>query len=65
LAESILHDYYEQIPGGITLVPGSGGVFEIFLGDQQLFSKEETGRFPDDNEIEDKLEAILMDEEDE
>jgi selT/selW/selH-like putative selenoprotein len=34
-----------------TLVKGSSGVFDVFRGDQLLFSKHETGRFPETDEI--------------
>jgi selenoprotein W-related protein len=33
------------------LVPGVGGVFEITVDGQLLFSKKQTGRFPTDEEI--------------
>lgn len=59
MAESILHDYADHLPGGVTLVPGSGGVFEVTLDGNVLFSKAQTGRFPNPNEIEEKLEALL------
>jgi selenoprotein W-related protein len=35
----------------LTLVPASGGCFEIKLGEQLIYSKLATGRFPDENEI--------------
>jgi selenoprotein W-related protein len=31
----------------VTLVPSSGGVFEVSLNGQKLHSKKETGQFPD------------------
>jgi selenoprotein W-related protein len=58
LAESILHDYHKQLPNGVTLVPGSGGVFEVTLGDLPLFSKKATGRFPTSGEVEALLEEV-------
>jgi selT/selW/selH-like putative selenoprotein len=33
------------------LIKGSGGVFEVVLDGQLLFSKKATGRFPDPQEI--------------
>jgi selenoprotein W-related protein len=51
LAEHLLHDYHKQLPGGITLVPSSGGVFEVTLDDRILFSKKQTGRFPEEGEL--------------
>jgi len=41
------------------IVPGSGGVFEVTMGDRHLFSKEATGRFPEENEVEHQLGHIL------
>jgi selenoprotein W-related protein len=35
----------------VTLVKGSGGVFDVFRDDQLLYSKHETGRFPEAPEI--------------
>ena len=40
------------------LIKGTGGVFEIFVNDNLLFSKKELERFPDENEIEDLIEGI-------
>ena len=33
------------------LIKGMGGVFEVSVNDNLLFSKKELGRFPDENEI--------------
>ncbi|CAM3742455.1 hypothetical protein ALCH109712_01420 [Alkalicoccus chagannorensis] len=35
----------------LTLVPGSGGEFEVKSGDTLLYSKKETGEFPAHEEI--------------
>lgn len=35
----------------MTLVPSGGGVYEITLGDQLIYSKKETGEFPDPEQI--------------
>lgn len=35
----------------ITLIPSGGGVFEIKLDDQLIFSKKEKDRFPEENEV--------------
>ncbi|MDQ3779058.1 MAG: Rdx family protein [Chloroflexota bacterium] len=60
MAENILHDYYEQIPGGVHLLPSEGGVFEVSLGDRLIFSKTATDRFPEENEVEEQLGSILI-----
>jgi selT/selW/selH-like putative selenoprotein len=59
LAESVLHDYYVQLPGGVELIPGTGGIFEVELNGQNIYSKEKTGRFPEENEVESKLEKLF------
>ncbi len=35
----------------VELVPGVGGVFEITVDGQLMFSKKQTGRFPTDEEV--------------
>jgi selT/selW/selH-like putative selenoprotein len=35
----------------VTLIPSSGGVFEVRRGDDLIFSKRGHGRFPDDGEV--------------
>jgi len=50
LAEELASTYTTRL-GAIVLVPSSGGVFEVTLGDQLLFSKRETRRFPERGEV--------------
>jgi selenoprotein W-related protein len=33
------------------LKKSGGGVFEVFIDDKKIFSKKESGRFPDQDEI--------------
>ena len=40
------------------LIKGMGGVFEISVNDNLLFSKIELNRFPNENEVEDLIEGI-------
>lgn len=51
MAGHILHDHHAQLPGGLLLQPSSGGVFEVTLDGELLFSKKQTGRFPEREEI--------------
>ena len=39
------------------LIKGSGGVFEVVLDGQPIFSKKQMGRFPDTVEVLDKIPA--------
>jgi selT/selW/selH-like putative selenoprotein len=40
------------------LVRGSGGIFEVTANNRKLWSKKETGRFPAESEIIDRLRKI-------
>jgi len=35
----------------VEMIPGSGGVFEVHRDGELVFSKKQTGRFPEDGEI--------------
>ena len=37
------------------LVRGSGGIFEVTVDNEKIFSKRDEGRFPSEKEIVDKL----------
>ena len=39
------------------LVPGHNGIFDVIADDKLVFSKYETGRFPDPGEVVRKLKA--------
>ena len=39
------------------MIEGSGGVFEVVADGELIFSKKETGRFPEHQEIFDSLSA--------
>lgn len=42
---------YKQDIDEFTLVPSDGGVFEVFKNDEKIYSKDETGEFPDEDAI--------------
>ena len=50
LAQELLTTF-EQDLTGVTLKPGSSGIFEISLNQKLLFSRKEAGRFPEAKEI--------------
>ncbi len=43
----------------LTLVPGRGGVFDVRIDGELVFSQKEAGRFPEPREIKDALRAKL------
>ncbi|MGI8475170.1 MAG: Rdx family protein [Thermomicrobiales bacterium] len=59
LAESILDEYAESLPGGVTLIPSSGGVFDVSFAGQPVYSKSKAGRFPAPDEVETALANLL------
>jgi selenoprotein W-related protein len=50
MAQELLTTFESEI-GGVTLVPGSGGVFEVRVGDTVVWSRAQQGRFPDIKEL--------------
>ena len=54
LAQELLTTFEEEL-GGITLIPGSGGVFEIRGGAVLLWSRKMEGRFPEAKEIKQRV----------
>jgi len=42
---------YKQNIAGLELVPSGGGCFEIDVDGKQIYSKLETGSFPDEEQI--------------
>jgi len=36
----------------LSLIPSSGGAFEVTLDEKLIYSKKELGRFPEDQEVE-------------
>ena len=50
MAQELLTTFPAEI-GEVALVPGTGGVFEIRLNDELVWSRKEQGRFPDIKEL--------------
>lgn len=55
LCENLLNIHTNDIKA-LSLIPSSGGVFEIKVNEKLIFSKKELNRFPNENEIEDIIE---------
>ncbi len=51
LTRSVLNEHKNDI-SQLTLIPSSGGVFEIILNEELVFSKKELERFPEKHEAE-------------
>jgi len=51
MAQELLTTFQEEL-GGVTLIPNAeGGVFEVRLAGEPIFSRKKDGRFPDIKEL--------------
>ena len=50
MAQELLTTFPAEI-GEVAMIPGTGGVFEIRVNDELLWSRKEQGRFPDIKEL--------------
>jgi selenoprotein W-related protein len=50
MAQEMLTTFSEEL-GEVALVPGTGGVFEVRLDGELLWSRKDRGRFPEMREI--------------
>jgi len=41
----------------VELIDGGGGIFDVKLGDKLIYSKHQTGRFPEHDEVLAEIEA--------
>lgn len=50
MAQELLTTFDEEV-GEIALIPGTGGIFEVRVDDELVWSRNERGRFPDIKEL--------------
>ena len=50
MAQELLVTFEAEL-GGVTLRPGTGGIFEVRLGGETVWSRKEQGRFPEMKEL--------------
>ena len=50
MAQELLMTFGDDL-GSVALVPGTGGVFEVRLDGETLFSRRDQGRFPESKEL--------------
>lgn len=58
LTRSILSEQKDNI-SEVTLLPSSGGVFEVTFNGELIFSKKSLDRYPEKNEIEEIIKSKL------
>ncbi|MDY6980046.1 MAG: SelT/SelW/SelH family protein [Pseudomonadota bacterium] len=50
MAQELLTTFDEEITD-LTLKPGKGGIFQIWVNEELVWSRQETGRFPELKEL--------------
>jgi selenoprotein W-related protein len=58
MAEAIL-DKFEHYIQDITVIPSKGGVFEVIVGDELVYSKKELGRHAEIDEVLVSVDAVV------
>jgi selenoprotein W-related protein len=61
MAQELLTTFDTEI-SQLTLVPGSGGIFEVTADDQLVWSRKDAGRFPEITELKQKVRDIIAPE---
>ena len=63
LAQELLTTFEQEL-GEVALQPGTGGVFEIRIGDELLWSRKQEGRFPEAKEVKQRVRDQIAPERD-
>src|SRR5215211_6554094 len=50
MAQELLVTFETEL-GEVALVPGSGGIFEVKLNGELIYSRKQAGRFPESKEL--------------
>ena len=58
MTEEVMREYEYDI-ASFRLITGGGGCFEVVIDGEKVFSKLETGRFPEPAEIKNAVKARL------
>ena len=58
MAQELLTTFNTDITR-LALVPGSGGIFEVRLNGSVIFSRKETGRFPESKELKQLIRDLI------
>jgi selenoprotein W-related protein len=58
LAQELLTTFSDEL-GEVSLVPGSGGVFEVRVDGRTVFARSQAGRFPESKELKQLLRDLI------
>lgn len=50
-AAGLAAKFEQQFDAEVVLIPSTGGVFEVVVDGKLIYSKKETGAFPDDSQL--------------
>jgi selenoprotein W-related protein len=50
MAQELLTTFAEEI-GEVALLPGTGGILEVHVGNELIWSRQQQGRFPEMKEL--------------
>lgn len=54
MAQELLVSFENEL-GGVTLIPGRGGIFTVRIGVETIWSRADEGRFPDIKELKQRV----------
>jgi selenoprotein W-related protein len=60
-AQELLTTFQAEL-GEVALVPGTGGIFEVRVGEQVVWSRAAEGRFPELKELKQRLRDVIAPE---
>ena len=60
-AQELLTTFQAEL-GEVALVPGTGGIFDVRVGDQVVWSRAAEGRFPELKELKQRLRDVIAPE---
>lgn len=63
LAQELLTTFEQEL-GEVALQPGTGGIFEIRIGDELIWSRQQEGRFPEAKEVKQRVRDQIAPERD-
>lgn len=64
MAQELLTTFTDDL-GGVTLIPGRGGIFEVRLEDgRMIWSRKQEGRYPEPKEIKQRVRDLIAPDKD-
>ena len=60
-AQELLTTFQAEL-GEVALVPGTGGIFDVRVGEQVVWSRAAEGRFPELKELKQRLRDVIAPE---